>query len=123
MFNSFDSFFIVRTIELIKLAINRRPRGRSLEESMIFLTYNRFRISDSSKDFSESYEKSACFNKILEIVSESLKTAFISKIQKNHRESFRIVKNHSESLRFRARLSESARVSLRSLEINALKLV
>ena len=31
------------------------PRGRSLEESMIFQTYNRFRISDSSKDFLESY--------------------------------------------------------------------
>ena len=50
---------------------------------MIFHTYNPFRISDSSKDFSESYEESAWFSKILEIDSESLKAAFISKIQKN----------------------------------------
>ena len=86
--------------------INFSPRDRSLEESMIIQTYNRFRISDSSKDFLELYGESALFSKILEIDSESLKATFISKIQKNHRES-----------------SESARVSLRSLEINALKLV
>ena len=36
-----------------------RARGRSLEELMIFHTYNRSRISDSSKDFSESYGESA----------------------------------------------------------------
>ena len=48
--------------------------------SQIFHTYNRFRISDSSKKFSESYGVSAWFSKILEIL----------KIQTNHRESFRI---------------------------------
>ena len=62
-------------------------RGCSLEESMIFHTYNLFKISDSSKDFSESYGELAWFSKILEINSVSLKAAFISKIQKNHLES------------------------------------
>ena len=59
---------------------------------MIFHTYNRFGISDSSKDFSEWYGESAWFSKILEIDSESLKAAFISKIQKNR------TGNHSEVL-------------------------
>ena len=62
---------------------------------MIFHTYNRFRISDSSKDFSESYGESARFIKILEIDSESWNAAFISMIQKNHQESFRIACTYS----------------------------
>ena len=81
-------------------------RFRSLEESMIFHTYNRFKISNSSKDFLESYGESAWFSEIVEIDSESLKAAFISKFQKNHWESFRIAKNHSESLGFCARSSK-----------------
>ena len=57
---------------------------------MIFHTYNRFRISDLAKDFSESYGELAWFIKILEIDSESLKAAFISTIQKNRQKSLGI---------------------------------
>ena len=87
-FQFFESNFNFE--HLIKLSLSWHARGRSLEESMIFHNYNRFRISDSSKDFWESHGVSAWFSKILKINSESLKAAVISKIQKNHRESFRI---------------------------------
>ena len=76
--------------------INVFRKDRSLGESMIFHNYNRFRYSDSWKDFTESYGESAGFSEILEIDSESLKAAFICKIQKNDPG---IIQNRQESLR------------------------
>ena len=73
--------------EILKYMNEKHKMCRSLGESMIFHTYNRFRISDSSKDFLESYGESAWF-------SSSVRFR-------------RITGNHSGSARITARSSVS----------------
>ena len=46
---------VTNLVQISLLLVVFIPRGCSLAESMIFHTYNRFRISDLAKDFSESY--------------------------------------------------------------------
>ena len=89
---AFRSGSTVPFLQLICCRYRYTPRGRSLEESMIFYTYNWCRISDLSKEFSESYGESAWLSKILEIDSESLKAAFITRKKMNCQIDFLDVK-------------------------------
>ena len=102
IFKRFDSDWSPHQWEFIFIKIQKEetgvrhllPRVRSLEESIIFHTYNRFRINDSSKDFSESYRESAWFGKILDWFWK-----FESRVhQYDSEESPGIIQNLQESL-------------------------